>query len=416
MAAEGSRIRRTDAAKDQQAIARIWREVGWIDEDEHEKQFEHFLKDAFGLVAEIRGEPEVSVTGHKGRTRYLQTDLPMWGVTSVTVSRVARKQGLAGTLTARSLAEGARRGCTLAMLGMFDQGFYDRVGFGTGSYERFISFDPASLTVTGAPRPPQRFDAGHYEQLHRGLLSARHDHGASWFEEPNTIRAEMGWTKNPFGLGYFSDDGSALTHSIWGEAKGEHGPYQIYFYSYRDDEELLELLRVIKSLGDQVHAVRMKEPPGIMLQDFVRQPFKQRRQTSKGAFEASHNAVAFWQLRILDMESAIAACRGSTELDLTVELSDPVAEFLEDDEDWRGVAGVWKLHLGSTSEAKRIGDRGSATEPALRCDVGSFSRLWIGSATARSLAMQGKLHADAQTIDALDAYFRLPEPHPWLDF
>ncbi len=421
MAATENRIRPIDPEKDRKAIGRIWREVGWIDDKEQEKVLDHFLKDSWGLVAEIHGEPEVSVTGHEGRTRYLDRELPMWGVTSVTVSRVARKQGLAGTLTAQLLAEGARRGCTIAMLGMFEQGFYDRLGFGTGSYERVLAFDPASLAVTGAPRPPHRIEQKHYKALHRGVLAAPQHHGSCWFEQSNTLRAEMAWTKNSFGLGYYSEDKSTITHHIWGEAKDEHGPYQIYWYSFRTDEELIELLRLIKSLGDQVHGIEMKEPPGIMLQDFINQPFKQRRQTRKGAFESRHSSAAYWQLRILDLESAIAACHGDTEIDFTLDLTDPVTAFLGDDVDWRGVGGVWSVHLGAESEAKPGAPQGAAGPAAgsrhvVETDVGSFSRLWFGSASARSLAMQGRLRADAETIAALDRYFRLPEPHPWWDF
>lgn len=426
-------LRALDAKRDQEAIGRIWKETGWIDEDEQIKQLEHFLADATGLVATRQGHAEVSVTGHEGLTRYIESKLSMWGVTSVTVSRIARKQGLAGALTAGLLAEGARRGCSIAMLGMFDQGFYDRLGFGTGSYERRITFDPASISVPGTPRPPQRITTKDYEAVHRGLLAASRHHGSSWFEQSNTIRAELEWTKNAFGLGYFADGAAEITHHLWGKASGENGPDSIYWYSYRNDAELLEILQLIKTLGDQVHAVTMKEPPGIMLQDFLRQPFKQRRQTEKGLFEARHTAAAYWQLRILDLEAAIAATGGPEwpgvgELDVELELTDPVSSYLSgpladalphSSTAWRGIDGVWKLHLGKDSEARRLSKDDEATKPGgtrVSTDVGAFSRLWFGSASARSLAMQGRLHARPETVRALDGYFRLPEPHPWWDF
>lgn len=396
-------------------MGRIWREVGWIDSTEQAKALEYFLQDATGYVAEIRGAPEVSVTAHAGLTRYIDRDLPMWGITSVTVSRIARKQGFAGTLTARLLAEGAERGSAIAMLGMFDQGYYDRLGFGTGSYERYLSFDPASLLVEGAPRPPRRVENGHFGPLHAGVVAGQKRHGSSWFPEANALRAEMEWTKNAFGLGYFTEDESMLTHFLWGEAKDENGPYEVYFYSYRNDEEFLELLRVIKSLGDQVHGIRMKEPPGIMLQDFLEKPFKQRRQTRDGVFASRHSAQAYWQLRILDMEAAIAACTGTTELDFTASIRDPVTPYLTDRKGWQGAGGTWEIHLGETSRARRLHAE-PAAGPSIVTDIGSLSRLWFGAASARSLALQGRLQADPETVAALDSYFRLPEPHPWWDF
>lgn len=432
-------LRSLDAKQDQQAVGRIWKATGWIDDDEQIKHLESFLADATGIVATRDGDAEVSVTGHEGRTRYVTRDLSTWGVTSVTVSRIARKQGLAGALTAGLLAQGAAQGCSIAMLGMFDQGFYDRLGFGTGSYERRITFDPASITLSGAPRPPRRIGAKDWEAVHRGLMAASRRHGSSWFEQANTIRAELEWTKQGFGLGYFDDAGTTVTHHIWGKATGEHGPDDIYWYSYRDDADLLEILRLVKTLGDQVHAVTMKEPPGIMLQDFIRHPFKQRRQTENGKFESRHSAAAYWQLRILDMEQAIAATGGpdwpgSGELDLELELTDPVSSYLtgpvaerlpEAAGTWRGIGGVWRIHLGKRSSAELVGEETPAasgdaaktpTGPRIRTDVGAFSRLWFGSASARSLAMQGRLEADPELVRGLDGYFRLPEPHPWWDF
>ena len=405
-------IRPISYEKDKKQIGRIWREVGWIDEDEDEKYLESFLTNSYAVGAEIRGEVEVSVTGAPGYTQYLDKPMSMWGIMSVTVSRVARKQGLAAELTAACLAEGAKRGATVSMLGMFEQGFYNRFGFGTGSYERFLSFDPASLRVPGPSRPPERIGIDDYKAVHAGLIAASRHHGACWFPEEGLIRSEMGWTKDGFGLGYFNEDRSMVTHHLWFKPEGEHGPYDIPWYSFRDDKEFLELLGIVKSLGDQIHAVDMQEPPGIMLQDYIAKPFKQRRQTRKGAFESRHSAAAYWQIRILDLVEAIGRCSGPIDIDLSLELVDPVGEFLSSTDKWSGIGGSWDIHLGEESRARRGAGRGAV----VKTDVGSLSRLWFGSSSARSLALQGALEADEDTIRALDRYFQLPEPHPWWDF
>ena len=73
-------------------------------------------------------------------------------VTAVTTSRIARKQGFARVMTARQLAEAAENGAEVAALGMFDQGFYDQVGFGTGGYEHSIRFDPARILTARSVR------------------------------------------------------------------------------------------------------------------------------------------------------------------------------------------------------------------------------------------------------------------------
>ena len=45
--------------------------------------------------------------------------------------------------------------------------------------------------------------------------------------------------------------------------------------AYQTGEQFLELMALLRSLGDQVRLVRMNEPPGIQLQDLMIQPFKQ---------------------------------------------------------------------------------------------------------------------------------------------
>ena len=56
----------------------------------------------------------------------------------------------------------------------------------------------------------------------------------------------------------------------------EDGPYMINWCIWRTPEQFMELMGLIHSLGDQVKVVKMDEPPGIQLQDLVRQPIKAR--------------------------------------------------------------------------------------------------------------------------------------------
>ena len=59
---------------------------------------------------------------------------------------------------------------------------------------------------------------------------------------------------------------------------------------YQTPAQFLELLALIKNLGDQVHSVSMAEPAGIQLQDLLKQPFKSRNLTKKSEHE--HNCWA----------------------------------------------------------------------------------------------------------------------------
>ena len=149
-------VRPYEADRDRAAVRRIWREVGWIETEAQEKGLDVFLEPGRRLVAELDGAPECLVTTHRGILTYQNEEISLSCVTCVTTSRIARKRGLASRLTARALADDALDGAGLAMLGIFEQGFYNQLGFGNGSYEHWCTFDPAQLTIELDPRTPRR--------------------------------------------------------------------------------------------------------------------------------------------------------------------------------------------------------------------------------------------------------------------
>ena len=139
--------------QDREDAHRIWLELGWLQAGQ-EEVLDLFLEGADAEVAEIEGRAECLVLMTPGTLRYLGQDLALCAVTGVTTSLVGRKQGLAGRLTARAVARQAARGAHVAGLGMFEQGFYNQLGFGTGSYEHFVHVDPARLKPRGNQRTP----------------------------------------------------------------------------------------------------------------------------------------------------------------------------------------------------------------------------------------------------------------------
>ena len=133
-----------DRDRDLDAAKRVWKEVGWVRSIGEAGWLADFLDGSDCVVARVDGEAECVVVCANGSIRYEEfpdnaTDLSMCAVTAVTTSHVARRLGAARRLTALSLAEQAQSGAEVARLGMFDQGFYETVGFGTGNYvNRFI--------------------------------------------------------------------------------------------------------------------------------------------------------------------------------------------------------------------------------------------------------------------------------------
>mgnify|MGYP003957860211 FL=1 len=88
-------FRKYEHDKDIEAARRIWREVQWIDDSSDEKLLDAFLGGGRALVADLNGSAECLVTANPGKIKYLNEELSLSVVTSVTTSRIARKQGLA---------------------------------------------------------------------------------------------------------------------------------------------------------------------------------------------------------------------------------------------------------------------------------------------------------------------------------
>jgi hypothetical protein len=402
--------------QDRDAAFRIWCEVGWTEDEKKKKgAFDLFVGASHALVAEVAGAAECLVLSMPGHIRYLDESLPFSAVTGVTTSRVARKQGLAGRLTARLIAEDAVDGALVAGLGIFEQGFYDRLGFGSGGYEHWLAFDPAQLNVETQHRVPRRITPEDWQAVHASRHARLQGHGAVNLGPETLTQAEMIWTEKGFGLGYFDGPEGELTHHLWlrGGDK-EHGPYNIWWYSYRTGAQFLELLSLLKSLGDQVRLVWMQEPPRIQMQDFIKQPFRFRQLTEKSKYEQRMNATAYWQIRINDLPGCLARThlRGKT-LRFNLVLSDPIERFLDTVAPWRGVAGEYVVTLGPASKAVAGSD---PALPTLKASVNAFTRLWLGVRPATGLAISTDLVGPEVLLKQLDLAFRLPPPRPDWDF
>jgi len=403
-----------DPAKDKDAVHRIWREIGWLEKGE-EEAMDLFIECGRPLVAEINGEAECMVVTVPGSVRYLDEDLSFSAVTAVTTSRIARKRGLARRLAARAVAADAADGALISGLGMFEQGFYDQLGFGTGSYKHWVAFDPSTVRTEVKPRIPRRITTEDWSMVHASRLARWRGHGACNLNPPEVTRVEMFQSKNGFGLGYCDGPKGELTHHFWCEAKEvEHGPYEILWITYQTPNQFLELMALIKSLGDQVRLVRMREPQGIQLQDLLIQPFKRRQVSEKSKFESGIRAAADWQIRICDLPGCMARThlRGD-QVRFNLTLSDPIERFLDDTAPWRGIGGNYVVTLGPTSSAESGTD---TALPTLTASVGAFTRMWFGVRPATGLAITDELSGPRDLLEELDWVLRLPRPKLGWDF
>ena len=393
------------------AVHRIWKECGWVEPGEEAEHLEPFFRDGVTRVGEVDGEVECAASTQRGALRYDTGDLDLLIVSAVTTSWVGRKRGLAQQLTAECVAQGAAAGAEVAMLGMFEQGFYDRLGFGSGPYEHNVRFDPASLDVATPYRTPVRLTADDHDDITASVQRRSRSHGGITAESAAFLGAEIGLTTNPIGLGY-RDDSGRLTHFVWGRAKGENGPYTLTWVVYETADQLIELLALLRSLGDQVRAISMAEPPELQIQDLLTHPFRARTLTKGTDFESGIRAAAWWQVRMLDVSACIA--RRSWHGDpvrFNLRLTDPLDDTAEGA--WGGVGGSYTVEIGPTSSASLGEEAGLDTTEA---SVAAFSRLWIGALSASTLALTDDLTGPQHLVARLDEAFRLPTPRPGIYF
>ncbi len=406
--------RKYDPENDAEACHRIWREVGWISEGE-EDGADRFWQAGPAYVADIDGSPECMVTTGRGQLRYLDEDLDFHCICGVTTSRIARRQGLASGLTANAVAEGAADGAAVAGLGMFEQGYYNRLGFGTGAYEVTATVDPSLLDIDATPRVPKRLGHGDYEAIHRARLHSRRHHGQVVLDSPSHTRGRMESSQKGFGLGYVDDDGE-ITHHIWCDVSSVgQGPYNIRWMTWNTPEQLLELMALISTFGDQVRVVRLQEPRHLQLQDLIKRPFTEYRVRDGGNMEIGISCRAWWQMRMLNLPQCLerTILTDGVPVEFNLKLTDPIEEYLDENSPWTGASGEYVVKMGPNSWAAGGSDE---SLPTMEATVNAFTRMWLGVRPASGLAVTDDIAAPRELLEGLDNLVKVPAPRPNWDF
>ncbi len=408
-----------DPERHHRDIVRIWEECGWIERGNAElaSALSTFAAAHRSWVLEADGAAEVAVFLADGVMRCFDSDLPFSAVTAVTAGLVYRQRGGAGRLLARALAQDAAAGKVVAGLGVFDIGFYDRLGFGTGCYEKWYQFDPGDLRVPRLDRAPQRLTIADAEHIHASRCATPARHGDCYLTDPRLTSSEMILEKGGFGLGF--REGNEISHHIWFQAEDlEKSTWRVLWYSYRTKRQFIELLSLIASFRDQVRSVYIHEPSWMQIQELVDRPFRAeviRRGTDQPSLI---NADAYWQARILDVPRAVAAIPGANdEVQFSLNLSDPIDRHLTADADpWTGCAGQYQVKLGAEPSAKRVSDRSDKSLQTLSCSIGSFTRLWLGVVEPQTLKALGEIDAPEELIDDLARCLPTIRPQRSWDF
>jgi len=189
-------FRKYNEEKDKKALHRIIAEIDW-----HKEGIELAVKEGRNIVAEIDGEIEAFASSSLGKINYLESKIDISEIGTVATSLSMRKQGIAGKLTALKIAEDALAGAALSILGMFDQGYYDKLGFGTGNYTHWITFPIKALKIEGKPRVPKRLKESDWKAINESMHERMNSHG-SFSASPDLLKAVM--KMGGMGFGYFN--------------------------------------------------------------------------------------------------------------------------------------------------------------------------------------------------------------------
>ena len=387
----------------------VWYDCGWSDKADECEVLDTFFEIGPTWVG-IRDETVQSVVHTAGATlRYQTADIRMQAVNGVTTSLQARRGGVAARTLAHAIAAGAANGAVVSALGIFDQGFYDRLGYGSLDIMRLMRFDPKDIRVDATARSPLRFTDKDVDEIHTSRSRRWLRHGGVNFDSTKRTLADMQECMNGIGFGYRDCPDGGISHMIWFSRKdAENGPFRVIFTVWETRDQLCELMAFLHSLADQVHLVAMEEPPGIAIQDFISRPLRSRSITQKSKYETGITAMTYQQARIVNLPAAIAAMSmHGPSVTFNLNLTDPITPYLPKDAPWTGCAGQYTVHIGETSTLKVGNTEGLET---LTADIGAFSRLWLGSRSATALAVTASLDGPAALLTALDQCICLPIP------
>ena len=404
------KIRNYNHKKDFDNCFRIWNECGWITKDD-KNALELELTSFGGKVAEIDNQVEALVISTRGDMKYMEKDIKLSVITGVTTSLIARKKGIAGKLTSKKLADDAEKGMAVSGLTIFEQGFYDKLGFSNIGYNNIVKFTPSSLNVEIKNKNYKRFSVKDYKNIHDYRINRKRFHGSCNLPEAYT-NAELNYKSDEILILGFENN-NEIRHHICLRGKGkESGPFRVSWMSYQNYNEFTELLGILKSFEDQIKLVTLKEPPNIQFQDFLKNPISYSSLTKEGKYENIIRAFSYYQFRILDLKKCIEAVK-IPEVDFSFNLSikDPIEKYLQNlNTDWRGIGGEYKVHVGKNSFVENGHDDNLGT---LKTNVNAFTRWWIGAQKPDIIGVNDLFEANTDLLKKLEYTSKfIPKPNP----
>lgn len=310
------------------------------------------------------------------------------GLSAVSTPPGRRRQGLVGELLAASLAEYRDRDIGFTALWPFAHEFYGRFGWGLANRFAWTTCPPDALAFAEGGE-------GHFVDLGpdrwRGLAQvyeAHNDHALAMHRTEAWWRKRVftSWGDDPYVVGW-ERDGDLRGYLVYTVEK-EEGDRRLDVSELGgvDHEARRNVLRLVRNHDSQVETVRIYGTPGTTLFD---------RSATPGDIEETVQAGPM--VRLVDVAGALATLSYPATGEVVLDVSDSLA-------DWND--GRVRLAVGDEEVTCEPTDATADAE----VDVGTLSRLAVGSLAVEAARRFGGLVTGDETARTLDSLFPPGEP------
>lgn len=330
--------------------------------------------------------------------------LPMSGVTQVTVSPTHRRRGILTEMTAHHLDQATNRGQPVAGLWASEDRIYGRYGFGMATFGLDLSID-AGL-VTAAPRPPDV--SLHPVTADEAAAVAPAVYDRYRLGRPGVLSRSPQWWQHRHQAD--PDDwrrgGASARRWVVAERHGEVVGYVAYRQWEPPDTFGSGTTRVEQLFADDPGARRALWSFITNVDLFPNVTWWNAPLDEPILIEADRPRKVRWTrldtlwVRLLDIPAALSARTYRHDGALTLHVADP---FL-------GRGGTYHLEVENGRAHCLVGDKAGSAQLSL--DVSDLGRLYLGGVTAIDLAAAGVIEGTPEVIRRADDLFRTDAP-PW---
>lgn len=331
--------------------------------------------------------------------------LPVAGVGTVAISPAYRRRGIAAELVGEALRAARERGDVGSALFPFRVSFYQKLGYGLAGETHQYQV-PAHTLPDSAER--HRVEMIEDDDVRGEALALYAEWAAR--ESGQLDRTGRMWLNAITGegrmlAGYRSHRGELEGYAL-ALYRTDLPPQQRYLevdeIIWTTDAARRGLYGWLGSLGDQWQQIMLRALPSHRLADWLREPrLPQGAAPAWRLWAPAATLMSGAMFRLLDVRAAFEGRRvaHAPPLAVAIEVTDSLFEENR---------GSWRVAF---ADGRAIVERTGALDLALRMDVSTLSRLFIGALPPTAALRAGLLECDhADLLPALDAILALPEP------